>query len=84
MTKRRKKQARSYVIHLKIREIAEAKGITRTQLSRRADINYATVNAIWNNPQHDVSIKLLEKIAGALGVEISDLYDVLPDDDSMS
>ena len=84
MRKRKGKQNRSHVIRLRIRELAESKGITRTQLSRRADINYSTINHIWNNPGHDVSIKLLEKIAAALGVDISDLYETVPDDDSMA
>jgi len=84
MGKRKGKQNRSHVIRLRIRELAESKGITRTQLSRRADVNYATINHIWTNPSHDVSIKLLEKIAAALGVDISDLYETVPDDDSMA
>lgn len=80
--KHKRKQTRRHVIRLRVRELAEERGITRTQLSRRADINYATINHIWNNPGHDVSIKLLEKIAAVLGVDISDLYETLPDDDS--
>jgi len=82
MAKRYRKQHTSIVIRLKIREIAESKGVTRTQLSRRAEVNYATIQAVWNNPYHDLSIKLMEKIAVALGCNISDLYETIPDDDS--
>jgi DNA-binding Xre family transcriptional regulator len=73
---------RKGLIHLKVREVAESRGVTRTQLSRRADVNYATVNAMWTNPKHDVSIKVLEKVSRVLGVDISELYVILPDDDS--
>ena len=71
---------RKGLIHLRVKEVAESKGVTRTQLSRRGDINYATVNAMWTNPKHDVSIKVLEKVARVLGVDISDLYVIVPDD----
>jgi DNA-binding Xre family transcriptional regulator len=71
---------RKGLIHLKVKEVAESKGVTRTQLSRKADINYATVNAMWTNPRHDVSIKVLERVARVLNVDISDLYVILPDD----
>src|SRR5258708_16722489 len=82
MSKRNKRQNRSVVIRLRIREVAEQKGVTRTQLSRRAEVNYATVQAVWNDPYHDLSIKLLEKISVALSCNIADLYETLPDNDS--
>jgi len=62
----------------------DSKNITRTQLSRRAEINYATINVIYNNPDHDVSIKLLERIAIVLGCNISDLYTIINDDQERS
>jgi DNA-binding Xre family transcriptional regulator len=75
--KRRKKT----VIRLKIRDIAEAKKINMSKLSRMADVNYNTIRGIWDNPNRDIAVTTLEKIAKALGVSIADLYDIVPDED---
>lgn len=58
---------------LKIREIAEAQGMTAARLARRADLAYGTVKALWDDPDHDVALSTLTKIAGALGVQVIDL-----------
>ncbi len=75
--KRRKKT----VIRLKIREIAESKKINMSKLSRMSDVNYNTIRGIWDNPNRDVAVTTLEKIAKALNVSISDLYEILPDEE---
>ena len=75
--KRRKKT----VIRLKIRDIAESRKINMSKLSRMADVNYNTIRGIWDNPNRDVAVTTLEKIAKALGVNISDLYEIIPDAD---
>ena len=60
---------------LKVRELAEERGISLTRLSRLADVNYKTVHAIWHDPYHGINTKTLERIAEALGVSISDLFE---------
>jgi DNA-binding Xre family transcriptional regulator len=67
------------MIRLKIREIAEAKKINMSKLSRMADVNYNTIRAIWDNEMKDVTLSTLEKIARALKVDVSELIEVLPD-----
>ena len=64
---------------LKVREIAEAQGLDRAKLARRADVTYATVHNIWNNPFADVSITTLEKLAQALNCDVSELYERVDD-----
>ena len=68
------------MVRLKIREIAEAKKINMSKLSRMADVNYNTIRAIWDNEMKDVTVSTLEKIARALKVDVSELIEVLPDD----
>jgi transcriptional regulator with XRE-family HTH domain len=68
---RRRKLAR---ISLKVRQIAESKGITRTKLSRLADVNYNSINLYWNNQQRDISLLTLWKIAQVLRVDVSELF----------
>ena len=67
------------MVRLKIREIAEAKKINMSKLSRMADVNYNTIRAIWDNEMKDVTVSTLEKIARALKVDVSELIEVLPD-----
>lgn len=69
---------------LRVREIAEEKGISMSALSRQANINITTVRRIFRNPHHDVSLSVLEKIARALGVGVSDLIDDTTEDTSSS
>lgn len=70
------------MIRLKVKEIAESKHITMAKLSRSADLNYGTIRAIYENPNRDVAVTTLEKIARALKVEVTDLYEILPDEDT--
>jgi transcriptional regulator with XRE-family HTH domain len=60
---------------VRIREIAEAKGLDVAKLSRRADLAYGTVWQLWNDPERDVSIKTLGKLAEALGVPLTSLIE---------
>ena len=63
---------------VRIRELAEAKGLDVAKLSRRADLAYRTVWQLWNDPDRDVSIKTLSKIAEALGVRVTELIEDEP------
>lgn len=65
---------------LKVKEIAEQQKRTRTWLSHHAEIQYDTVTRIWKKPETDASIVTLLKIATALNVPLTDLYEVLPDE----
>ena len=69
------------MILLKVREIADARRINMAKLSRMADVNYNTIRAIYDNPNRDVAVTTLEKIAKALKVEVTDLYEIVPDDE---
>lgn len=68
------------MIILKVKEVAQAKGVSMRKLSIRGGMTYRTVLNVWRNPKHDVSMVTLDKIATVLGVRICDLYDRVPDD----
>ncbi len=68
------------MIRLRVKEVAEAKGISRTRLSRLADTNYKTVNAIFKDPYKEVTTTTLERLAKALGVSVVELIEELPDE----
>lgn len=67
---------RMYTVRLHVRTIAESKGITRTKLSRLSDVNYNTINALWQDVAHDVMLMTLIKVAYALHVQVNELYTV--------
>jgi DNA-binding Xre family transcriptional regulator len=67
-------------VRLHIREIAEQRGISRTKLSRLADVNYATVNTLWADEVRDVQLVTLGKLARALKVNVTDLYTLVDDE----
>jgi len=70
------------MIRLRVRVIAEQRGISRTKLSRLSDTNYKTVDMIWKNPYKEVGTTTLERIARALGVRVIDLIEEIPTQDS--
>src|SRR2546426_4116519 len=67
---------------LRVKEVAQAKGITMARLQRAADINLKTIQAIWHDPQHNASLNTLDKIAKVLGVPVNELIEDVPDDTS--
>lgn len=68
------------MLKLKVREIAEAKGINQGKLSRLADVGYSTIRRIFDDPHYSVNFATLERIAKALGVPATELLEDVPDD----
>ncbi len=68
------------VIRLKIKEVAEARKINMAKLSRMSDVSYNTIRSIWDDENRDIAISVLDRIAKALKVSVSELYEVVPDD----
>ena len=63
------------MLRLRLREVAEAKNMSRTRLSRLADINYKTVNRLWNDPYREFTSTSLSQLARALDVPVTDLIE---------
>ena len=57
---------------LKVKEIREAKGVSRYQLAKKAGLQYRTNPAIENGG--DVKLRALKRIADVLGVSVKDLF----------
>ena len=66
------------MIRLKIKEIAESKGINQGQLSRLADVGYSTIRRIFDDPYYSVNFTTLERIAKALNVSATELLEEVP------
>ena len=56
-------------VHLRVRELREAKGISQAALSRESGVRRATINAIEGGQTTGVDFDVLEKLAKTLGVD---------------
>lgn len=63
------------MLRLRVREVAEAQGLDISKLSRRADLAYRTVFELWHDPQRDVSLTTLDKLANALEIAAPELIE---------
>jgi transcriptional regulator with XRE-family HTH domain len=68
------------VFRLKVREIAEQKGISQRQLFLRSGVDIRTVRRIWHDPHAGMNVETLAKLAKVLGVDVSELIE--SEDDS--
>lgn len=66
------------MIRLRIKEVAEQKGVNMSQLSRRSDVSFSTIKRLWINPYKPISTEILDKIATALHVSVHDLLEDVP------
>ncbi|MBV9228770.1 MAG: helix-turn-helix transcriptional regulator [Chloroflexi bacterium] len=69
------------MLRLRVKEVAESKGFTMSGLSRASDVSFRTVKRLFRNPYADANASTLEKLALALGVEVGDLVERVPDDE---
>jgi DNA-binding Xre family transcriptional regulator len=65
---------------LRIKELAEQRGMTQSKLMRMADLNMKTVQGLYREPYRiNVAYLTLEKIAKALDVTIDELFEEVED-----
>ena len=60
--------------YLRVRELAEERGLNITTLSRKAELAYSTAHSLWHGDVAQLNIKTLDRVARALGVRVSDLF----------
>lgn len=66
---------------LKVKEIAEQQGLSQNKLSHLAIVDIKVIRRIYRNPQESVTLPVLDRLAMALKVDISDLIEsVVPGD----
>lgn len=62
-----------------IADLAEARGLNITELARRADLSYSTTHALWHDKAAQFDRYSLIRLALALEVRVSDLFDGAPE-----
>lgn len=68
------------MIRLRVKEIAQEKGLSQGRLSRLSDVDDNTIKRIYRNPTANVNTDTLNKLARALGVSVHELIDEIPDE----
>ena len=70
------------MVRLRIKEVAQEKGISMNKLARITDLNLGTVRKLWRNddPNYDPALSTLQKIAHVLDVPLQEL--IVPDLDT--
>jgi len=68
------------MIRMKLKEILQEKHMSMSKLSRLSDLSFSTISRIINDEKYSPTLNTLERIARALHVEVSDLYEQVPDE----
>jgi DNA-binding Xre family transcriptional regulator len=69
-------------IRLRIKEVLAEKGMSQSKLSQKAEVSLNTIQDLTHDPYRDIRLSTLDKIAQALGVEITELYERIYEKDS--
>jgi len=70
------------VVRLKIREIAEKKGIRNPyQLMKATGLNYAQCHLYWNSEPRQIGVEAINRLCMALRVTPRQLFEFEPDSD---
>src|SRR5713226_5007904 len=71
---------RGIMVRLKVKEVAQAKGISQRKLSKLSGVDIKNIQKIFRNPESIVNTETLDKLAKALGVDVRELLESVPDD----
>jgi DNA-binding Xre family transcriptional regulator len=64
------------MVKYRLNKVLKEKGLSQGKLSRMADVSLSTIQRLSaEGSTYNVSLEVLERIAKALGVKISDLYE---------
>jgi DNA-binding Xre family transcriptional regulator len=65
-------------VRLKVKEVAQQKGVSQGKLSRSSDVDIKTIKRIYRDSMTIVTTETLGKIATALNVDASELIENAP------
>ncbi len=69
------------MMRLRVQEVAKAKGFSMGKLRRETGLSHNTIRTLYKDPFRHVNSSTLDKIATALGVDVSALVESVEDDD---
>jgi transcriptional regulator with XRE-family HTH domain len=68
------------MVRLRLKAVLKEKNMSMGKLSRISDVSFNTIRRISNDPTYSPTLNTLERIARALNVPISALYEEVPDE----
>lgn len=68
------------MIRLRVRELAEARGISQNRLSHLAILDIKVIRKMYREPTASFTTYALDKVARALDVPVNELLESLPDE----
>jgi DNA-binding Xre family transcriptional regulator len=69
------------MIRLCVKEVAESKGISMRRLWITSEVSLKTLQRVYNDPDYGVTTHTLNKLANALQVHPSELFEYTPDEE---
>lgn len=69
------------MLRLKIKEVAEKKGISMHKLSQLSQVSYNIIRRLFNDPYQVVNTDTLGRIIDVLDCEVSDVLERVPEED---
>jgi DNA-binding Xre family transcriptional regulator len=67
------------MLRLRVKEVAQEKGMSMNKLSQRSEVSYNIVKEIFRNPFRTINTDTLNRLARALGVPVTELIEDVPD-----
>lgn len=68
-------------VRLRVKEVAQQKGMSMTRLHHRSEVAYTTIRAVFRNPHTEVTLTTLARLAEALDVPTAELIEDVPDEE---
>ena len=68
------------MIRLKVKEVAEQKKMSMRKLVKESGIAYNTLRTMYRDPHRPVSTDTLDRLAKALGVDVRELIESVPNE----
>jgi DNA-binding Xre family transcriptional regulator len=62
-------------VRLRVKEMAQAKGMSMTRLHHNSEVAYSTIRAVFRDPFTEITLTTLARLAEALGVATADLIE---------
>ncbi len=79
LSSRRQVYAEIMKVRLRIKEVAEAKGMSMTRLHTKSEVAYNTIRRLFRDPYVEVTTTTLARLAEALEVKVEDLIETVED-----
>lgn len=68
------------IVRLKVKDVAQSKGISQRKLSMRSGVDINAVRRIFHDPFANITTETLGKLARVLEVDASELIESVPDE----